>query len=149
MAVRWTSDEEEVVLEVPDESGKSTVDSSRSPWRQLLEEMENAGVTDTSVNGHDLVASTMAPASGGTPNYLIKPKATPVYYQYNEVSSNCKYTNVASFFNADELDGSKTLTKLWRVAYLRAANESLQNCKPLYFFKQPLDLDAGSVIRLV
>lgn len=62
MAVRWTSDEEEVVLEVPDESGKSTVDSSRSPWRQLLEEMENAGVTDTSVNGHDLVASTMAPA---------------------------------------------------------------------------------------
>lgn len=60
-AVQWKSDQEEVVLEVPDESGKGSTDSSRSTWQSLMGEMEDNGVTDCAINGHDVVAP-MAPA---------------------------------------------------------------------------------------
>lgn len=57
MAAQWTSDQQEVVLEVPsEENGKNTVDSAKSTWRDLLKEMEDSGVTDTTINSHECFA---------------------------------------------------------------------------------------------
>ncbi|CAK9072336.1 Uncharacterized protein SCF082_LOCUS35599 [Durusdinium trenchii] len=128
MTAEWTSDQQEVVLEVPDEKGKGTQDSSRSSWQQLFLEMENAGVIDVGVSGHDIFAPVRgASEQGGGPtlkqHYVFKPKATTNYFQYSEVTSNHKYSTCASIFNAAELDASKTLTKIWRVAYLRETND--------------------------
>lgn len=73
MTAEWTSDQQEVVLEVPDEKGKGTQDSSRSSWQQLFLEMENAGVIDVGVSGHDIFAPVGgASEQGGGPTLKAK-----------------------------------------------------------------------------
>ena len=57
MVCQWTSEEQHVVLEVPDgEDSKSTSDSERTSWAQLLQEMEENKVSDPTINQHDLHA---------------------------------------------------------------------------------------------
>lgn len=44
-----------VVLEVPQEGSKATVDSERNTWRSLLHELETeASIVDVTINNHDL-----------------------------------------------------------------------------------------------
>lgn len=67
MICQWTSEEQHVVLEVPDgEDSKATSDAERSSWAQLLQEMEETNVTDVTINQHEL----HAPVSddGATPS---------------------------------------------------------------------------------
>ena len=69
--VLWTSDLQQVVLEVPDESGKGTRDSERCSIRQLLHELEDEGITDPSINSHEVHAPLAAEVGnqGWGPNY--------------------------------------------------------------------------------
>ena len=64
MAVQWHSDQQHVVLEVSDPESKSTTDSERCPWYQLLAELEDAGATDPTINSHDLMAPTVDGSTG-------------------------------------------------------------------------------------
>lgn len=53
--VTWKSDTDIVVLEVPQEGSKATVDSERSTWRTLLHELEtDADIVDVTINNHEL-----------------------------------------------------------------------------------------------
>lgn len=63
--VIWNSDLQQVVLEVPDESGKGTTDSERCSIRQLLRELEDSGTTDPSINSHEVVAPLAAEVGQG------------------------------------------------------------------------------------
>ena len=63
--VAWTTDQQEVVLEVPDESGKRSTDSEKTTLRQLLQELEDAGITDTTLNSHDMHAPHAAEVGQG------------------------------------------------------------------------------------
>lgn len=65
LAVRWTSEKSEVVLEVPDESGKGLQDSDKCSWKQLFHEMLKSGVTDASINSHEVHAPMAAPVDQG------------------------------------------------------------------------------------
>lgn len=58
MTCQWTSDKQNVVLEVPDEKegSKATYDSARCTWAQLLRELEEGKVVDPTINNHDLLA---------------------------------------------------------------------------------------------
>lgn len=58
--VVWTSDSMHVVLEIPDDSSKSTTDSQRCSWNQLFKEIEDQGVTEYSVNSHIVVPPSVA-----------------------------------------------------------------------------------------
>ena len=55
------SDLERVVLEMPNESGKGTCDAEVSSYRSLLHEMEEEGVIEVTLNGHEC---HRPPASG-------------------------------------------------------------------------------------
>ena len=55
-AVQWNSDQQHIVLEIKNEEGKGAHDSERCTFRQLLEELQDAGVTDPTINSHDLLA---------------------------------------------------------------------------------------------
>ena len=63
--VAWTTDQQEVVLEVPDESGKGSSDSEKTTLRQLLQELEDAGITDTTLNSHEIHAPHAAEVGQG------------------------------------------------------------------------------------
>lgn len=63
--VTWTTDQQQVVLEVPDESGKGNVDSEKTTLRQLLQELEDAGITDATVNSHEIHAPHAAEVGQG------------------------------------------------------------------------------------
>ena len=65
MKATWTSDQQIVVLEVPDANGKGSIDSDPCTWHQLLKEMEESGVTDCSINSHDLHAPLAAAVDQG------------------------------------------------------------------------------------
>ena len=65
VAVKWTSEKNEVVLEVPDKSGKGFEDSDKCSWQQLLNEMLKNGVTDASINSHELHAPIAAAVGQG------------------------------------------------------------------------------------
>jgi hypothetical protein len=70
MVCQWTSEEQHVVLEVPDgEDSKSTSDSERTSWAQLLQEMEENKVSDPTINQHDLHAPVTD--DGATPSLRI------------------------------------------------------------------------------
>lgn len=58
MVCEWKSDSTPVVLEVPDENeqSKATSDSDKCSWSQLLQEMEDNGVVNPSINSHELLA---------------------------------------------------------------------------------------------
>ena len=69
MKAAWTSDQQTVVLEVPDANGKGSADSDPCKWHQLLKEMEESGVTDCSINSHDLHAPMASGVDqGGDPS---------------------------------------------------------------------------------
>ncbi|CAL1127525.1 unnamed protein product [Cladocopium goreaui] len=149
MVCQWTSEEQHVVLEVPDgEDSKSTSDSERTSWAQLLQEMEENKVSDPTINQHDLHAPVTDDGIPGRHRYLIKPKAAPIYFQYAGVTTNFKYTNCASAFTTEELDASRVLTKVWRVFYHKESNE-ISPRKPLYFFDSDIDMAEGAVLRLL
>ena len=60
MTCQWTSENQSVVLEIPDdENSKSTSDSERCTWAELLAEMEENKVTDPTINLHELHAPVM------------------------------------------------------------------------------------------
>ena len=60
MTCQWTSENQSVVLEVPDdENSKSTSDSERCTWAELLAEMEENKVTDPTINLRELHAPVM------------------------------------------------------------------------------------------
>ena len=90
--------------------------------------------------------------------YVIKPKATPIYFQYSAVTSNYKYTNLASAFTSDatwhwiglgccykftwwaltkELEASRVLTKIWRVMFQKESNVSHQHYFVLLLWPVP------------
>ena len=54
-AFRIDTDLAPVVLEVPEEGSKATQDCERCSLRQLLHELEDEGLTDATLNGHELV----------------------------------------------------------------------------------------------
>lgn len=55
MTCEWRSDTELVVLEVPQTGTKSSTDSDRTCWRNLLHELETeAEIVDCAVNSHEL-----------------------------------------------------------------------------------------------
>jgi len=55
---QWTSEDNMVVLEVPDdnEASKATSDSDKCTWSELLREMEDSEVHDPTINSHELLA---------------------------------------------------------------------------------------------
>ena len=55
MTVAWSNDSQNVVLEVSENEGKTTVDAARCSWRQLFEELQDLGSTDFTINSHDIV----------------------------------------------------------------------------------------------
>lgn len=57
----WSSDLDQVVLEMPNENGKGTMDAEISTLRSLLHEMEEEEVVDCTINGHEC---ERAPACG-------------------------------------------------------------------------------------
>lgn len=54
----WTSDQTHVILEVSEGDKKATSDSERCSWRELLHELEDSGMTDATVNSHDVKHAT-------------------------------------------------------------------------------------------
>ena len=64
MSCQWKNDRENIVLEVTEQ--KSTVDTELSRWRSLIQEFEEEGLTDLSVNGHEL----QRPAAGNPAGFL-------------------------------------------------------------------------------
>lgn len=73
LAARWTSEKNEVVLEVPDESGKGLQDSDKCSWKQLFHEKLKSGVTDASINSHEALAPMVASVDQGQEPYLVEP----------------------------------------------------------------------------
>ena len=59
-----------VILEVPEAGSKSTVDSEKCSLRQLLTELEDEGITDATVNGHDLRRPGADAENGPRPSKL-------------------------------------------------------------------------------
>ena len=58
------------MLEVPDgEDSKSTSDSERSSWSQLLQEMEENGASDPTINQHEIHAPVGD--DGATPSLCV------------------------------------------------------------------------------
>ena len=49
----------------------------------------------------------------GVQQYLIKPKATPVFYQYSGLGGNYKFTNCASAFDVAATWFILSLNFLW------------------------------------
>ena len=71
MVCQWSSENQSIVLEVPDEeNSKSTSDSDICTWAELLAEMESNNVTDPTINSHELHAPVMDDA--GTPSDIKK-----------------------------------------------------------------------------
>lgn len=77
MTCQWTSENQHVVLEVPDpgENSKATSDSDRTSWGELIQEMEDSKVSDLTINNHELLAPMTD--GGARPNI----SSTPDYSQ--------------------------------------------------------------------
>lgn len=71
LPVLWTSDQGEVVLEAPDEKGTGTVDTSKTTWRGLLQELEESGATDPTINSHEVLAPAAAVDEGTVATTII------------------------------------------------------------------------------
>lgn len=55
MSAQWKSELDNVVLEVPDENNpKISNDSERCSWNQLLSELSDSGISDATINSHEL-----------------------------------------------------------------------------------------------
>lgn len=60
MFCRWTRPESDmVVLEVDGQSGRGTEDSEISTLKELLMELEEEGLTDVTLNNHELMRGTL------------------------------------------------------------------------------------------
>lgn len=53
MVCCWRSDEECVVLEIPEENSKQTTDADKCTWRELIDEITET-IPDITINGHVL-----------------------------------------------------------------------------------------------
>lgn len=93
MVCTWTSDQNQIVLEVPDTNGntKATSDSDRCSWAQLLREMEEAGHTDPTINSHDL----LSPVTDGGKRLLCHCLWSEIYAIICR-AINCKWVLVRS-----------------------------------------------------
>ena len=70
---QWTSDQDEVVLEVPEENGKGVQDSAICSWRQLFKEMmEEAEVIDPGINSHDVFCPVSGVDEGKNLKFFIR-----------------------------------------------------------------------------
>ena len=65
-----------IILEVPEAGSKSTVDSEKCSLRQLLTELEDEGITDATVNGHDLRRPAADAETGHRPSKLLLASAS-------------------------------------------------------------------------
>ena len=132
---QWTSEDNMVVLEVPDdnEASKATSDSDKCTWSELLREMEDSEVHDPTINSHELLAPMTDGgkepskiiatcntnkimiwswieewvlkgwgSNWGDQRYIIKPKPTPIYFNFSAVTTGHKYTNCASAFTVED-----------------------------------------------
>lgn len=152
----WNHDLDKVILEMPNENGKGTTDADMSSNRALLHEMEEEEVVDCTINGHECERAPAcgegAAAADSADYFVIKPKPTPIYFQWSppSLTSSCKYTSLANVFSEKVLQASRVLHCVWRVAYLKEANE-LTPRKPLYFLRGTTDLtmDVNECIRLL
>ena len=61
----WKSDEDLIVLEVPEEGSKNATDSPICTWNQLIRELEESGVPEFTVNCHEVVCQSITEAEGG------------------------------------------------------------------------------------
>ncbi|CAE7781805.1 unnamed protein product, partial [Symbiodinium sp. CCMP2592] len=134
----WHDDSDRVVMEVNVNARAS--DSEPCSLRQMLLELEEAGLVDSSLNGDD--------------RFEITPKASPLYYQYTMVARTAiggqKYTSVASAFPSKVLLASRALHMLWRVSMAPERNDAGIEGKPLYFLDQDMELAADrACIHLV
>ena len=74
---KWTNDLDEVVLEIQEKDKRATTDAAICTWRDLLQEMEETGTVDFTVNSHELNKPSAVKSSEG---YL----AQHVNHQANE-----------------------------------------------------------------
>ena len=51
-------------MEVQDPNSKSVSDTDRSTWVQICKELEESGITEFSINNHDLVMPGIADGAG-------------------------------------------------------------------------------------
>ena len=125
----FKSDLDRVVLEMPNDSGKGTTDADISSLRALFHEMEEEEIVDCTLNGHEVarapacgegaaaddsyslsvlflkmfstVSLSFQDLDPGSDYFEIKPKPTPVYFQWSppSLTSSCKYTSLANVFS--------------------------------------------------
>lgn len=97
------------------------VDTDRSSWQKLSAEFEEEGYTDLNVNGHEFYKK--GGVDKGDEHWHISPKAAQVSFSWSSPSSfnMLKYSSLASAFNVTELENSRFLRRIWRVAYLKEA----------------------------
>ena len=79
---QWTSDLDEVVLEV--QENKCMVDTDKGTWNKLFKEFEEEGVSKWHVHSHDF---ERAEDQDDAPAWNIQPKATQTYYTWPSPTS--------------------------------------------------------------
>lgn len=62
---KWTSDLEDVVLEIQEKEKRATSDASICSWRELLQEMEESGHVDFTINSHEVQKPSAVKSSEG------------------------------------------------------------------------------------
>ena len=62
---KWSSDLDEVVLEIQEKDKRATTDAAICTWRDLLQEMEETGTVDFTVNSHELKKPSAVKSSDG------------------------------------------------------------------------------------
>ncbi|CAK9070498.1 unnamed protein product, partial [Durusdinium trenchii] len=116
---KWHDDTVPVIFEVQEADKKGCVDSEQCSLRKLLQEMEDEGWTDVTVNSHDLTR----PSAEGPDVYRIKPKPLQMHYFWSQPSATfgLKYTSIASIFQENALNAARPLSRIWRVGFLKEA----------------------------
>ncbi|CAE7234450.1 unnamed protein product [Symbiodinium sp. CCMP2592] len=143
----WASDSDPVVFETAE--GRRLKDAEISTMKLLIEEMESNGIVDLTINSHDMDRCD----EGGDDDHVftIEPSsdAPPLVFKFTKNSGqNLKFTNAASFFDNRSLMSSEALRMVWRVSF-NADEQEISPKKPLYFLKQPAELQKQQVMRLL
>ncbi|CAK9118383.1 unnamed protein product [Durusdinium trenchii] len=94
------SKREVLKMAVSEGDKKATSDSERCSWRELLHELEDSGMTDATVNSHDVKHATSS-GEGGEAAYIFKPKPNAMVFAYNPLPSY-KWSTVASAFTIND-----------------------------------------------
>ncbi|CAE7442251.1 hypothetical protein AK812_SmicGene26729 [Symbiodinium microadriaticum] len=143
----WKSDTDSVVFETSE--GRRLKDAEISTMRLLIEEMENNGAVDLTINSHDLERCDEGGEDGDV--FTIEPssESPPLVFKFTKnTGQNLKFTNAASFFDNRSLLSSDTMRLVWRVCF-NADEQEISPKKPLYFLKKPMQLQKQQVVRLL